>query len=259
MRQSICPEHSPQCPTSAIGCEMKSLSGRQKVLQLFINLTRWLHTIHTLSLLPPPPPARLLETFFRPSPYIVNSNGDQCGQVQLVLHFNSVEKTFQVPGRHMQELLDVYGLLHTLKLTGAIQCASLHVNGMKQPLKHPMDRVSQQTSDGMCLVHLRLQPVGARISFQSSQQLRNLVNSLLATLAPVHAAGFVHRDIRLDNIVEGPKGWVLLDWELAGRQHQPVWWTGQNRTLAKLTYGRLVSLCSHMQSAVQAVQLMPIN
>ncbi|KAL0023742.1 hypothetical protein WJX77_000108 [Trebouxia sp. C0004] len=184
---------------------MKSLSGRQKVLQLFINLTRWLHTIHTLSLLPPPPPARLLETFFRPSPYIVNSNGDQCGQVQLVLHFNSVEKTFQVPGRHMQELLDVYGLLHTLKLTGAIQCASLHVNGMKQPLKHPMDRVSQQTSDGMCLVHLRLQPVGARISFQSSQQLRNLVNSLLATLAPVHAAGFVHRDIRLDNIVEGPK------------------------------------------------------
>ena len=90
-----------------------------------------------------------------------------------------------------------------------------------------MDHVSQQTSDGTCLVHLRLQPVGARISFQSSQQLRNLVNSLLATLAPVHAAGFVHRDIRLDNIVKGPKGWVLLDWELAGRQHQPVWWTGQ--------------------------------
>ena len=58
----------------------------------------------------------------------VNGNGEQYGQVQLVLHFNSVEKTFQVPGRHMQELLDVYGLLHTLKLTGAIQCASLHVS-----------------------------------------------------------------------------------------------------------------------------------
>ena len=54
----------------------------------------------------------------------VNSNGEQYGQVQLVLHFNSVEKTFQVPGQHMQELLDVYGLLHTLKLTGAIQCAA---------------------------------------------------------------------------------------------------------------------------------------
>ena len=94
-------------------------------------------------------------------------------------------------------------------------------------MKHPMDHASQQTSNSMSLVHLRLQPVGARISFQSSQQRCNLVNSLLATLAPVHAAGFVHRDIRLDNIVKGPKGWVLLDGELAGRQDQFVWWTGQ--------------------------------
>ena len=86
----------------------------------------------------------------------------------------------------------------------------VQVNGMKQLLKHPMDHVSQQTSDSTCLVHLRLQPVGARISFQSSQQLCNVVNSLLATLAPVHAAGFVHHDIRLDNIIKGPKGWVLL-------------------------------------------------
>lgn len=90
-----------------------------------------------------------------------------------------------------------------------------------------MDDISQQISDSVSLVHLRLRPVGARISFQGSQLLRSLVNSLLATLAPVHAAGFVHRDIRLDNIVKGPKGWVLLDWELAGRQDQPVWWTGQ--------------------------------
>ncbi|DBB08149.1 TPA: hypothetical protein ACH3X3_008337 [Trebouxia sp. C0006] len=49
--------------------EMKSLSGRRKVLHLFINLTRWLHTVHTLCLLPPPPPARLMEPFHRPSPY----------------------------------------------------------------------------------------------------------------------------------------------------------------------------------------------
>ena len=94
-------------------------------------------------------------------------------------------------------------------------------------MKHPMDHIGQQISDNVSLVHLRLRPVGARISLQSSQQLRDLVNSLLATLAPVHAAGFVHRDIRLDNIVKGPKGWVLPDWELAGRQDQPVWWTWQ--------------------------------
>ena len=98
---------------------------------------------------------------------------------------------------------------------------------MKQPLKHPMRKVNQQVSNSTCLVHLRLRPVGARISFKSSQQLCSLVNSLLATLAPVHAAGFVHRDIRLDNVVKGPDGWVLLDWELAGRIDQRVWWTGQ--------------------------------
>ena len=58
----------------------------------------------------------------------VNSDGEDYGQVELVLHFNSVEKIFAVPGQHMQELLDVYGLLQILKLTGAIQCATLHVS-----------------------------------------------------------------------------------------------------------------------------------
>ncbi|DBA94012.1 TPA: hypothetical protein ACH3X1_001664 [Trebouxia sp. C0004] len=208
--------------------EMRTLSGRRKVLQLFINLTRWLHTVHSLDLLPPPPPARLMKAFFRPSPYHVNSNEEQYGQVQLLLHFNSVEKTFQVPGRHMQELLDVYGLLQKLRHPGTIRCASLHVNDVKQHMKHPMDSITQQISNSTSLVHLRLHPVGARINLKNNQQLCNLVNSLLATLAPVHAAGFVHRDIRLDNVVKGPDGWVLLDWELAGRENQRVWWTGQS-------------------------------
>lgn len=130
---------------------MRSLPGRQKILHLFINLTRWLHTVHTLSLLAPPPAAMLMQSFYRPSPYsgkcvlydagyqacnglyhdflsAGNNNTDQCGQVELVLHFNSVRKAFQVPGRHLQELLDVYGLLHTLRPPGAICCASLHVS-----------------------------------------------------------------------------------------------------------------------------------
>lgn len=103
----------------------------------------------------------------------------------------------------------------------------LQVDDVKQPVKHPMHAVSQQIRNSTCRVHLRLHPVGARISVRSNQQLCSLVNSLLAALAPVHAAGFVHRDIRLDNVVKGPNGWVLLDWELAGRENQYVWWTGQ--------------------------------
>lgn len=93
-------------------------------------------------------------------------------------------------------------------------------------MKHPMDDVSEQFCSSTCLVHLRLRPVGARVTLQGNQQLCSLINSLLATLKPVHAAGFVHRDIRLDNVVKGPNGWLLIDWELAGRENQYVWWTG---------------------------------
>lgn len=85
-----------------------------------------------------------------------------------------------------------------------------------------MDDVSQQISNSTCLVHLKLPPVDARISLKSNQQLCNLVNSLLSTLALVHAAGFVHRDIRLDHVVKGPDGWVLSDWELAGNRQGVV-------------------------------------
>ncbi len=58
----------------------------------------------------------------------VDSNEEQYNHVQLLLHFNSVEKLFSVPGRHIQELLDVYGLLHKLGPPGAVQCSSLQVS-----------------------------------------------------------------------------------------------------------------------------------
>ncbi len=49
--------------------QMVDLVGRQRVVKLFINLTRWLRTVHTLRLLPPTPPAQLLVPFHRLSPY----------------------------------------------------------------------------------------------------------------------------------------------------------------------------------------------
>lgn len=138
---------------------MRSLSGRQKVLQLFINLTRWLHTVHALSLLPPPPAAILMKTFFRPSPYsgecpslvscwpsaVCNVAIRSAIGFTLILCLQStatgrimvkwswffiliLSKRHSESLGNMQELLDVYGLLHTLKLTGAIQCARLLVS-----------------------------------------------------------------------------------------------------------------------------------
>ena len=37
-------------------------------------------------------------------------------------------KQFTIPGQHAQELLDVYGLLQHLHLSGTIQCKSLEVS-----------------------------------------------------------------------------------------------------------------------------------
>ena len=62
-------QHHNLTAEAGVLVQMRSLSGRRKVLHLFINLTRWLHTVHMLCLLPPPPPERLLKPFFRSSPY----------------------------------------------------------------------------------------------------------------------------------------------------------------------------------------------
>ncbi|KAL0035830.1 hypothetical protein WJX77_004656 [Trebouxia sp. C0004] len=111
---------------------MVDLAGRQHVVKLFINLVRWLRTVHVLSLLPPPPPARLLEPFKRPSPYPADEAGHQQSEVEITLRFKGVEKRFTVPGKHLQELVDVYGLLQHLQLSGAIRCASLEVDATAQ-------------------------------------------------------------------------------------------------------------------------------
>ncbi len=49
--------------------QMVDMLGRQRIVRLFINLTRWIRTVHVLRLLPPTPPAQLLVPFHRLSPY----------------------------------------------------------------------------------------------------------------------------------------------------------------------------------------------
>ncbi|KAL0029368.1 hypothetical protein WJX77_002499 [Trebouxia sp. C0004] len=73
--------------------------------------------------------AQLLVPFKRPSPYPADEAGHQQSEVEITLRFKGVEKLFTVPGSHVQELLDVYGLLQHLQLPGAILCKSLQVNG----------------------------------------------------------------------------------------------------------------------------------
>ncbi len=78
-----------------------------------------------------------------------------------------------------------------------------------------------------CYVRLRLEPVGAVVRINDAAQLHSLILSLLTTLRHNHEHDFVHRDIHLDNVVEVMDGWLLIDWELAGRANQIVWWEGK--------------------------------
>ena len=55
--------------TKCLCSQMVVPAGRQRALQIMVNITRWLRTIQMLELLPPPPPAALFVNFHRLSPY----------------------------------------------------------------------------------------------------------------------------------------------------------------------------------------------
>ena len=78
---------------------------------------------------------------------------------------------------------------------------------------------------GDARVKLSLHPVGARFLIQTADQLRSLTISLLETVTAMHGKGLVHRDIRLDNIVQHYGQWILIDWELAAPVGAEVWWS----------------------------------
>lgn len=59
--------------------------------------------------------------------FAADKAGNQQSEVEITLGFKGVEKRFTVPGQHVQELLDVHGLLQHLQLSGAIRCTSLKV------------------------------------------------------------------------------------------------------------------------------------
>ena len=49
--------------------QVRDLPGRRRALQTFINITRWVRSVYSLRLLPPPPLLHLLEWETRPSPF----------------------------------------------------------------------------------------------------------------------------------------------------------------------------------------------
>ena len=73
-------------------------------------------------------------------------------------------------------------------------------------------------------MELHLAPVGPAWTLHTPQRMMQLASSLLMTLKHVHDRGFVHCDVRADNVVEIPGGWVLIDWEVAGKAGADMFW-----------------------------------
>ena len=87
------------------------------------------------------------------------------------------------------------------------------------------DPVAGSSTDCV-IVTLHLIPVGCQVYNMTPQRVLKLIECMLTTLIAIHEAGFVHRDLREDNIIETQSGFCLIDWELAGRNDQKVFWTG---------------------------------
>ena len=104
---------------------------------------------------------------------------------------------------------------------------TFQVNEIVMDLTDATCNPRRTTSKADVRVVLELRPVGARPSISSDTQLQHLVRSLLNTLRHWHARGYIHGDVRIDNVVKYFDEWILLDWEVAGKSGALVWWRGQ--------------------------------
>jgi len=75
---------------------------------------------------------------------------------------------------------------------------------------------------------VQLVPVGVPVRPRTEQQVKAAVRCVLIALDGLHGKGFVHRDVRWDNVVmrhesEG-RAWVLIDLETAAQVRTPPTW-----------------------------------
>ncbi|KAG5181555.1 hypothetical protein JKP88DRAFT_162498 [Tribonema minus] len=90
-----------------------------------------------------------------------------------------------------------------------------------------MQQVTVSTEHAGQRLVLELTPVGARWHLEHEAALWQLCRDVLTILGAVHERGFVHRDIRSANILYHTSGYFLVDWEVAGRIGDCVFWRGK--------------------------------
>eukprot|EP00611_Tribonema_gayanum_P032689 TRINITY_DN987_c0_g1_i1.p1 TRINITY_DN987_c0_g1~~TRINITY_DN987_c0_g1_i1.p1 ORF type:complete len:236 (-),score=32.67 TRINITY_DN987_c0_g1_i1:165-872(-) len=104
-----------------------------------------------------------------------------------------------------------------------IKFAFVQVGTQLHELRHPIRRVRFSRTE-MQSVELQLTPVAARWQLRDIRAAHQLCGDMLHALSAVHSEGFVHRDVRADNILLSSTSFVLIDWELAGRVDDAVFW-----------------------------------
>ncbi|KAL0038563.1 hypothetical protein WJX77_010781 [Trebouxia sp. C0004] len=200
--------------------EVTSPTNRQKALLMFINLVQWVRSVHDQHVLPMHR-HQLFRSMPRQSPY-----PDLIGYHlpnQVTLKLNHVTKDIAVPFSHLDTLVKTYKMLASGAISGACQDDKLEVDGVVVNLRAKRSKLPVAPGD-VGLITLTLRPVGMHLHIANSNELLNLIKQLLATLTALHKQHWVHRDIRMDNLVYGPTGWVLIDWELAALAGQHVFW-----------------------------------
>ena len=86
---------------------------------MFINIARWVHTVHHLDILPSTP-------LKRTSPH------DGMDKSLVTMHLTSVEKIISVPPNYLQTQVNVYGMLAAGVpggVPGAVKCSVLKASG----------------------------------------------------------------------------------------------------------------------------------
>lgn len=94
-------------------------------------------------------------------------------------------------------------------------------------------------TESRCSIYLELTPVGFSPYATTLQDVKLAIANILAGLDWLHKRGFVHRDIRWDNVIREANGqFRLIDLEMAGREGVvdyviPTWPALENSTYTK--------------------------
>eukprot|EP01118_Nematostelium_gracile_P014035 TRINITY_DN5392_c0_g1_i1.p1 TRINITY_DN5392_c0_g1~~TRINITY_DN5392_c0_g1_i1.p1 ORF type:complete len:466 (+),score=37.15 TRINITY_DN5392_c0_g1_i1:220-1617(+) len=187
-------------------------SDRVAVFTAFVNIARWVASIAKSNEL-----ADMVWRKDHPNTRIATTTrGDFI--TTLTFRQDSVTKEFCLPQEYLEEKLEVYSAIRNLP--NCIRITSLRINGEDVILSHEFP-----TSNKECKIQMELTPLGVQRKPGTMDELRSATLDVLTFLEAFHGLGFVHRDLRWENIIRVTNGYCVIDFEFAARSGRRVYWT----------------------------------